>query len=459
MRVLCLEDSPLDAELTMEALAVGMPDANVVIAEDGESYARLLRDDGGYDVILADYAVPGFDAHRALALAREECPGTAFICVSGTIGEEATVELLKGGADDCVLKDRMARLPFAVRRAIDERAARRRLAETERRATLLVEHLLNGYAHVRHVRDETGRLVDWVYLDVNPAFGRITGASDVVTRRGSEVLRHFDGFARALLPIHEEVARTGCPQTAEVELRPLGKWLHVSVYGAEPGTDITVFEDVTARREALETLRSHAEQLKRTVEGAVEAMGAMIAARDPYTSGHERRVTRLAVAIAHEMGLPAVDADAVRLAALVHDIGKISVPAEILSKPSRLTATQFELIKTHPGAAYEMLATVAFEQPIAEIVFQHHERLDGSGYPRGLKRGEIRREAMILAVADVVEAMASHRPYRPALGVEAALAEVERGAGRMYDPEAVEACRRLFDSGFTLESDDALTGG
>ena len=194
-------------------------------------------------------------------------------------------------------------------------------------------------------------------------------------------------------------------------------------HGAPTGV-IGVAMDVTERRQAADALRLSAARLRRTVEGAVEAMGAMIAARDPYTAGHEKRVTELAVAIATEMGRDEAAIEGLRLAGLVHDVGKLTVPAEILNKPSLLSPIEFELIKGHAAAAHEILKPIDFEYPVAETVAQHHERLDGSGYPAGLRGDEVLPDARILAVADVVEAMASHRPYRAALGIEAALDEV-----------------------------------
>ncbi|MBU0595178.1 HD-GYP domain-containing protein, partial [Candidatus Bipolaricaulota bacterium] len=169
--------------------------------------------------------------------------------------------------------------------------------------------------------------------------------------------------------------------------------------------------------------------------------------RDPYTAGHQRRVTELAVSIAEELGLAADMIAGIRAAGLMHDIGKMAVPAEILSKPSSLSATEMLLIQSHPQVAYEILETTAFPWPVADIVLQHQERMDGSGYPRGLSGDDILIEARILAVADTVEAMASHRPYRAALGVDAALEEIESHMGERYDPIVVKACLRLFKEG------------
>ena len=213
---------------------------------------------------------------------------------------------------------------------------------------------------------------------------------------------------------------------------------------------VGVLQDVTDQRAAERDALEAAADLRRTVEGAVAAMGALVETRDPYTAGHERRVTQLAVALAVELGIDGEVLETLSLAGEVHDIGKVAVPAEILTKPGRLTPTEFALIKVHPVAGADILAPVDFGAPVADIVRWHHERLDGSGYPDGLTRHQIPLEARILAVADVVEAMASHRPYRAALGVEAALEEVRRGAGRLYDPDVTAACERVFAAGFAF---------
>ena len=190
-------------------------------------------------------------------------------------------------------------------------------------------------------------------------------------------------------------------------------------------------------------------RLRESLNRTIEAMAIAIEKRDPYTAGHQRRVAELSVAIAREMGLSGDRIEGIRFGAMIHDIGKIQVPLEILSKPGRLTEAEYEIIKTHPEAGYEIIKEIEFPWPIDKIVLQHHERLDGSGYPAGLKDGEISLEARIVAVADVVEAMSSHRPYRPAVGVEEALKEIEKFKGKYYDPDVVDACIRIFrEKGF-----------
>ena len=201
-------------------------------------------------------------------------------------------------------------------------------------------------------------------------------------------------------------------------------------------------------------------ELNEALEGTIHAMSLVVESRDPYTAGHQQRVAELARAIAGKMGLTGEVIQTVYFAGVIHDLGKLSVPAEILSRPSKLTAAEFELIKVHPVSGYEILKTVAFPWPIAEAVLQHHERLDGSGYPRGLSGDEVLPVARILSVADVVEAMASHRPYRPARGLEAALAEVTGKRGELYAPDVVDACVRLFrEEGYEFEALDVHSQG
>jgi PAS domain S-box-containing protein len=190
--------------------------------------------------------------------------------------------------------------------------------------------------------------------------------------------------------------------------------------------------------------REHEQRLQKNMLQTVEAIASIVEMRDPYTSGHQARVAEIAKEIARQMGLNEEQMQAIHLAGLVHDLGKIRIPAEILSKPSRLNEIEYSLIKMHPQAGYDILKGVDFSWPIAEMVLQHHERMDGSGYPRGLKGEEILQGARILVVADVVEAMSSHRPYRPGLGVDAALTEINRGRGTQYDPQVVDACVALF---------------
>jgi PAS domain S-box-containing protein/putative nucleotidyltransferase with HDIG domain len=210
---------------------------------------------------------------------------------------------------------------------------------------------------------------------------------------------------------------------------------------------VLVFRDISVRKQTERELKESWQRLHEALEGTIQAMALTIEIRDPYTAGHQRRVSRLSCAMAREIGLPENQVEGLRVAGDIHDIGKIYVPAEILSKPGQITAIEYGIIKTHPQVGFDILKTIKFPWPVAAIVLQHHERLDGSGYPLGLTGKAILKEARILSVADIVEAMSSHRPYRPAQGIDKALGEIVQNKGTFYDTEAVEACVKLFQEG------------
>lgn len=215
---------------------------------------------------------------------------------------------------------------------------------------------------------------------------------------------------------------------------------------------VLVFRDMTEARRTETALKESVRTLARTLDETVAALAMATEKRDPYTAGHQLRVGVIAEAIARDMGLEEQQIQGLRVASLLHDIGKIYIPAEILSKPARLTENEMNLMKTHPEVGYDILKGISFPWPVAEMVLQHHERLDGTGYPRGLSGTEVMLEARIIMVADVVEAMSSHRPYRAALGLQLALEEIEAHQGTRYDPLVVRHCLRLFrEGGFSID--------
>jgi len=216
----------------------------------------------------------------------------------------------------------------------------------------------------------------------------------------------------------------------------------IEVGGKELVYSIT--HDITEQKVAEQKIEGYIKQLEIAMQSTLQAVANVVEVHDPYTAGHERRVGIIAADIAREMGWSDEKCNTLNLISLVHDIGKMSIPAEILSKPGRSSKIEFELVKTHAEQGYQILKDVEFPLPIAEIIREHHERMDGSGYPQGLKGEETLLEARILAVADVLEAMASHRPYRASLGIEAALREIETQCGSLVDPKVVDAILRLF---------------
>ncbi|MFO7950471.1 MAG: PAS domain S-box protein [Candidatus Fermentibacteraceae bacterium] len=294
---------------------------------------------------------------------------------------------------------------------------------------------------------------------VNPALARMFGMEGT-----GELLQTDTGDLFARPEDRRRLAgmllRRGSVEAQEVLLRKSdGSTFYGEVHArAVSGTDDRVryvdgsLSDVTARKTATRRLRASLESLGRMTDSTVSAMSLLVDQRDPYTAGHQRQVARLAGAIGRDLGLSEDEVACIRTAGLLHDIGKMCVPTEILTKPGRISRMEYNLIRGHPTAGAEILGSIEFPWPVADVVLQHHERLDGSGYPRGLRGTGIRIESRILAVADVVDAMSSHRPYRPALGTDAALEMIRDAAGTLFDPEAVASCLRLFSRGFRLSS-------
>lgn len=235
-----------------------------------------------------------------------------------------------------------------------------------------------------------------------------------------------------------------------------GTYLHIhdemrAVDNKTPRRFVGIWHDVSIEEQAQQQVQHYSTRLEKAFLGTVSCIATMVELRDPYTAGHESRVGDLAVSIAQVMGLDMDTQYGLRIAGLVHDIGKISIPSEYLTKPTALTKNEYLILQTHPGNGYDILKNVDFPWPIAEVAHQHHERVDGSGYPNGLKGAEILLEARIVAVADVIESMATARPYRHAQGIDKALEEIENNAGRLYDPEVAAAAIKLFrEKGYQL---------
>ena len=232
--------------------------------------------------------------------------------------------------------------------------------------------------------------------------------------------------------------KNGATISVEQSISPIRRGKKVTI------GKVLIFRDITRRKLAEAELKKSWERLQKALAGTVQAIALTIELRDPYTAGHQRRVGRLSGAIAKEMGLPQDQVEGIRMAGDIHDIGKIYVPAEILSKPGQITEIEYSIIKNHAQVGYDILKSIEFPWPVAQIVFQHHEKMDGSGYPSRLAGDEILLEARIISVADVVEAMSSHRPFRPSYGIDKALEEIIKNRGRFYDPAAVDICVKLF---------------
>jgi PAS domain S-box-containing protein/putative nucleotidyltransferase with HDIG domain len=576
IRILLVEDSEDDAQLLIRALKKGGYEPEYDRVETAEAMRKALTEKP-WDLILCDYKLPQFDGLAAIALLKETGIDLPFILVSGTIGEETAVEVMKAGAHDYIMKEKLSRLFPAIERELKETQLR---ADRRRAETLIIqsrrewENIFQAIGHPAVILDHRHGIIN-----ANKAVVCASGLSreELIGRKCHEIFHGGDTVSPPEGCPMEKLLASGQAETVESEMEALGgvflvsctpmldqqgrveKIIHIAtditahkraeqelikseeryrtifenaqegifrstpagriilanpamatMFGyASPGelmaaiTDVaqqlyvhpeermkikamleeqgivrnyetqffrkdgSVFwvsvtmqaihdenggilyyegidEDVTDRKESVDRLR-------KALGGTVQAISMAVETKDPYTAGHQRRTADLARAIATEMGLSADRTDFIRIAATIHDIGKIAIPAEILSKPTRLTEIEFNLIKTHSTYGYDILKEIEFPWPVADVILQHHERMDGSGYPKGLKGDEILPEARILAVADVVEAIASHRPYRPAYGIETALDEIAKNRGILYDSVVAEVCVNLFKkSKYTL---------
>jgi PAS domain S-box-containing protein/putative nucleotidyltransferase with HDIG domain len=275
-------------------------------------------------------------------------------------------------------------------------------------------------------------------------------AEEVIGKKDEEMLTADD--ARVLTEIKQKVLDSGIGSREEVKTIINGKPFFYQLV-TEPLRDSQRnIIGITCASIDITEFRKNQQKLESDMDATIKTMSKIIDARDPYTSGHQDRVAQLSVSIALELGLPRKKVKGIKTASLIHDIGKIGMPTEILSKPTKLSDTEFSLIKEHSQIGYNILRSIDFSYPVAEIILQHHEKLNGSGYPNHLKEPEIKLEAKILCVADVVEAMSSHRPYRPSLGIEAALEEITKNKGILYDAKIVDVCVKLFqEKGFKFE--------
>ena len=332
--------------------------------------------------------------------------------------------------------------------AIQQEAARTELVESEARFRGLVEQSLVGIFMIDEER----------VIYSNPRAAEILGyvPADIEGKPYRDFIADMDWPAA-----EREVQRvlSGEAQFGKLDLTARHREGHDVIVGAQGirtrregrVVALCVMQDISEKKIAEEQIRRYVEQLEAAFMSTVKVATTLSEMRDPYTAGHERRVAEIAVALGAELGLDERQQEGLSVAGHLHDVGKITIPAEILAKPGKLTAIEFELIKSHPQSGYDVLKEVEFPWPVAQVALQHHERIDGSGYPQGLKGDAILLEARIMAVADVVEAMATHRPYRPGLGIDAALAEIERGRGTAYDAEVADACLKLFrEKGYTI---------
>ncbi len=458
LRVLMLEDTPSDAELAERELRKSGIVFTAMRVETRDAFVRALQEFHP-DIILSDYNLPNFNGMVALEIVRRDFAEVPVIMVTGALSDIEAVELIHAGAKDYVLKDRLARLAPAVQRALaGERSARARkaaekaLQESEAKFRALVESTSDWIWEITEHAAYTyasPQVLDLLGYGVDEVIGK-TPFDLMPPEQAEQMKARFDSIMADRKPFRllENISLHKDGRVVFLETSGAPMFDAQGVFRGYRGID----RDITERKEAEKERHASAARLEQTLLQTIEAIASTVEARDAYTAGHQRRVATLASAIAREMGLSVDMIHGLYLAASIHDLGKIRIPAEILSKPGNLSQIEFELIKTHPQAGYDIIKEVQFPWPIAQMLLQHHEHLDGSGYPQGLKAGQILLEAKILTVADTVEAMSSHRPYRASLGLNAALDEVAAQRGVLYDAAVVDCCIALFkENRFTFE--------
>jgi response regulator RpfG family c-di-GMP phosphodiesterase len=454
VRVLVVEDNPADVELIREYLP-GLGHVRFQIESVprlSEALTRLSEE--AADLMLIDLGLPDSQGLETFLKLQKAAPETPAIILTGYDDEEAAVTAVRNGAQDYLIKGELngSVLVRAARYAME-----RKRAEESLRSEQKLLSRTEGVAHVGswswEIATDTVTWSDELFriFQRDPRQGAPSFAEhpafyhpDDMARLGQAVaVAVADGtpYELELRAIRKDGETRVCVARGVAEMAPGGR--AVRLFGS--------LQDVTERKKAEAALQETLLGLRKALNGTVQILSAVSEIRDPYTAGHQRRVGELARAIAQDLGLGPARVEGIRVGGVIHDIGKLSVPAEILSKPARLTKFEYELIKSHPQIGHDILAGTDFAWPLAAMALQHHERMDGSGYPQGLKGEAIILDARILAVADVIEAMASHRPYRPAIGIEAALEEIEKNSGLLYDSDVVAACLRLFrEEGFRL---------
>ncbi len=412
----------------------------VAIAQDGllkfanRALVELLGYDNAAEIIEEDFdqfVAPSFrekvkEKHKR-TMAGEGGPSIFEIAVLNKAGEEIPVEINAGVV---TFEGRPASMAM-VRDIADRKRAEKALAHSVRRN----EALLQAIPDMMFVLTKDGTFTDFkADRDEDLAIPR-----DEIIGKNVRDVGFSDNYVESIFDCVKEALATGEARTFEYELeRPKGLCFYEArVVPVKEDEVLSVVREITDRKIAYD-------EVKKSLNGTIYAMSKMVETRDPYTSGHQLRVAKLARAIAEEMSLSDNQVESIFLAAVVHDVGKISIPEGILSKPGPLTELEMNIIKNHPQVGFDILKNVEFGKPITRFVLQHHERLDGSGYPLGLKDRDIAVEARILSVADVVEAMSSHRPFRPALGQEKALDEISSYRGVLYDADVVDVCLKLF---------------
>ena len=417
-----------------------------VTAETGNEAMERVRG-AEFAVALIDLKLEDMSGLDVMKEIKERSPMTEGIFITGYASQSSAIDAVRLSAYSYMEKPfNMGLLLETIRMAIEKQKVGKALRESEERYRTLFEASRDAI----YITSDDNRSVEFNQATLD-LFGYTR--AEIMKMKLREIFLN-PGDLRSL---EREIRDKGYVKDYEVKFRRSdGEQMTCLVTStARFANDRSILEfqnivrDITEQKQQQNRLNETLAMLRRNLNGIIQCVTLVLEKKDPYTAGHQRRATDLARTISQEMSLSGSQRDAIRMAGIIHDIGKISIPAEILIKPGRLTETEFSLLKAHPRIGYDILNEIEWPYPIAEIVLQHHERMDGSGYPQGLSGEDILLEARILGVADVVESMSSFRPYRPALGFDIAMEEISNNKGILYDTDVVDACLRVFrEKGF-----------
>jgi PAS domain S-box-containing protein/putative nucleotidyltransferase with HDIG domain len=455
LRVLVLEDRPVDAELILYEMKRSGYDCIGKRVDTQEDYLLAIQEIP--DIILADYSLPQFTALQALRLLQENGLDVPFIVVTGTISEEAAVETMIQGAADYLLKDRLSRLGQAVQRALQQKALRDEKRKSEQ-ALRLSEDKFSKAFRISPDAISISRFSDSRYLEINEGFTRLTGFTPEEVVGQSNVILNLWAVLEESQHFYATLRQVGEVNNMEgvFKRRDGGVWIGLVsariIEVSEEPCVISIIRDITERKRAeLDLQRAHTD-LAEAYEATIEGWSHVLDLRDKETEGHTQRVTEITVRLARALGVPEDQILHLRRGALLHDIGKMAIPDGILQKPGPLTEDEWREMRRHPEYAHEMLSPIIYLRPALDIPYCHHERWDGTGYPRGLKGDEIPLSARIFSIVDVWDALLSNRPYRQGCTEESVLEYIKNHAGTSFDPNLVQEFLVLHQKGVFRET-------
>jgi len=435
LRVLILEDRPTDAELLVLEVRHAGYNMDWQRVDNRVDYSAALKT--APEVILADYNLPQFTAMEALHILQEQNLDIPFIVVTGTVSEEAAVECMKQGAADYLLKDRLNRLGQAIERALDQKRLRDEKRATEEYYLSLVQNLSDII---------TVHTADNITTYESPSTSKILGyAPGFFIGKTPFDFIHPEDQARIKAVLESVLAQPGREARNEYRLKHAnGEYVYIESVAINLLNNPSVNGLVITSRDITERKRAQAE-LQAAYEATIEGWSRALDLRDKETEGHTQRVTEITMRMARTMNIPEDELVHIRRGALLHDIGKMGVPDNILLKPGPLTEEEWVLMRRHPDYAYQMLYPIEYLRGALDIPYCHHERWDGSGYPRGLKSTDIPLSARVFAIIDVWDALCSDRPYRKAVPEPQVLQYIREHAGDHFDPSLVDAFMACLD--------------